>query len=58
LPDTEFEDKYEAAEEFLARFDSGYFDEPDRFSAEIRKLSTKQLEEIAKILLKRTAMRR
>jgi hypothetical protein len=55
LPNKEPDEEYETAEEFLTRLDLGYFDEPGGFSAEIRKLSTEQLEEIAKILLKRTA---
>lgn len=48
--------KYESAQDFLAKTDAGELD--GQFAAEIKKLSKEQLEQLAQALVEREAQRR
>jgi len=50
------QDKYDSSQEFLAKMDAGDLD--DHFSAELKKLSQEQLEQVAHALMERESKRR
>ena len=48
--------EYKSAQEFISKMDLGFYDGHPGLSTELSKLSSEQLEDIAKILIQRSSL--